>query len=119
MEERRQDYPAILDRLEDLKEGQDSIREEQANVKIELAKVATQVEERNRTAIEWREGVCKKFTDMKTYCYARQESKTKIWIAIIAIIAGGLISWGETHRQVVMDTERITRLEQPLFTKDK
>lgn len=47
MEERRQDYPKILDKLDD--------------IKAELIRIVTVVEERNTTALQWRGDVCKKF----------------------------------------------------------
>ena len=64
MEERRADYPRILDAVNE--------------IKTDMAKVATLVEERNQSALQWRGDVCKKFDRIFTWldslpCKERQE----------------------------------------------
>ncbi len=103
MEERRADYPNLIEKLD--------------AIKTEVTRIATQVEERNTTAILWRNEVCGKFKEMKGYCQTRQDSKAKIWIAIITIIASGLIGVGTAYQQIKINSERLTRLEEPLFRK--
>ena len=52
-QERRGDYPKILETLSD--------------IKAEMAKIAAMVEERNTTALLWRGDVCKKFDKIFTW----------------------------------------------------
>ena len=54
MEERRTDYPRILEKLDEIKSGQEETR-------VETKRIATLVEERNTSANVWRDSVCKKF----------------------------------------------------------
>ena len=54
MEERRTDYPKILDKLDEIKEGL-----EKSN--LEAKRIATLMDERNSSATIWRDNVCKKF----------------------------------------------------------
>ena len=53
MTERREDYPKILDAIE--------------SIRTDIAKVVTQVEERNNSALQWRSDVCKKFDKVFTW----------------------------------------------------
>ena len=91
MEERRQDYPRIIDALDE--------------IKTHLAEVVTKVEERNNAAIDWRESVCIKVKEMKNYCQARQADKTRLWTAILLAFAIPVISvvfmWGVTQEKLV------------------
>jgi hypothetical protein len=96
MEERRTDYPRILEKLDEIKSGQE-------DNKVEVKRIATLVEERNNTAIIWRDNVCKKFDKIfewleKLPCKERGEmykhialTRKLIWGAI-AITFGILVS---------------------------
>ena len=53
-DERRKDYPIILDEMREIKNDMDKFA-------LSLEKVVTLVEERNTTALQWRTDVCKKF----------------------------------------------------------
>lgn len=100
-EERRQDYPKILDSI--------------TEIKVDIAKVVTLVEERNCSALVWRAEVCKKFEGINKYCQSRQSSKVKTWIGIgLAFTIPMLtfaVTWGETRRQVDVDKDKLVKME--------
>jgi hypothetical protein len=80
VEERRKDYPDILDTL-------DIIRKEMAEVKLNAIKIATLVEERNLSALQWRVDVCKKFEKIFNWleilpCKERKLNTKLVWLAI-------------------------------------
>ena len=52
--ERRKETPIILDEIREIKSDMDRIA-------LNAEKVSTLVEERNTTALQWRDDVCKKF----------------------------------------------------------
>jgi hypothetical protein len=97
-EERRTDYPKILETI--------------TEIKIDLAKVVALTEERNNSALLWRTEVCKKFEGIKSYCALRQEHKQRVWLAIIGVVIVGLVGWGEVKRQVDINTKDIDMLEK-------
>lgn len=89
MDERRHDYPKILEALEDIKKDVTEMR-------IESTKIATLVEERNDSAIVWRGEVCKKFDRIfswleKLPCKERTLNTRLVWGAI-ALIGGILLT---------------------------
>ena len=87
MEERRVDYPTIIEKLED--------------IKVEMARVATLVEERNFTAISWRDQVCKKFDKIfdwleKLPCKERKSLSIQVkalWGFIGAIVIAVVVDY--------------------------
>ena len=79
-EERRQDYPKIIEKLED--------------IRVEMSKVATKVEERNESALIWRGDVCRKFERIfqwldKLPCKEREE-RSKSQKIFDGLLWGGL-----------------------------
>jgi hypothetical protein len=87
MEERRQEYPRILDIL-------DNIKTEMSKMAANMEVVATKVEERNSTAIAWRLEVCNKFDKIFKWlgglpCKERAVNTKLLWLAIGVI--GGLL----------------------------
>lgn len=101
--ERREDYPKILDKI--------------SNIEVNISKIATLVEERNSTALLWRAEVCSKFKEIKDHCAVRQASKLRMWVAIGAVVISGLFGIGSAYKQIEINTERLNKLEQPLYKK--
>lgn len=82
MEERRGDYPKILDTL--------------SEIKAEMSKFAAMVEERNITALQWRSDVCKKFDKIFKWleelpCRERKLNTKLMWGAIV-FVAGLIVA---------------------------
>ena len=89
-DERRNDYPSILRALED--------------IKVHVAELSTKVEERNVTAISWRDEMCKKFGEMRGYCQSRQADRVRLWTALLLSFVLPAISvvyiWGVTQEKL-------------------
>ena len=98
MQDRRVDDHKILDSI--------------SEIKTDIAKVVTLVEERNTSAILFRAEVREDFKEIKGYCAVRQESKLRMWLAIVGIIVMGIFSLGAAHNQINEHTKKIDKLEQ-------
>lgn len=88
-DERRQDYPKILDILADIKA-------ETVESRLEAKRIATLVEERNVGAMQWRGEVCRKFDKIFSWlellpCKERKLNTKLLWGAI-GLVGGILIA---------------------------
>ena len=111
MVERRSDYPQILGALE--------------SIKVEMAKLATKVEERNIQACEWRDNVCKKFETVfgkidgiNVYCQSKQAGRFKMWVGITMAFVVPMLTfavvWGKTVQQVDGHRDRLVKMESQI-----
>ena len=88
-EERRRDYPKMLELLADIKT-------ETVDSRIETKRIATLVEERNLSAMAWRGDVCKKFDKIFKWleelpCKERKLNTKLLWGAV-GLIGGIMIA---------------------------
>lgn len=80
-----------------------------------VAAIDAKIEERDKSAKEWRIELCKKIDGIQKFYLARQLDKNKIWLAIVSTflipIVLYIMAWSRMERQVNLNTERLTLIE--------